>query len=56
LFTGKEPVFTMLLKIRFVCALLLLVAGSAQAASSWSFDDGRISVVSKKDAEGTPDK
>jgi hypothetical protein len=42
--------------IQLVSALLLIAAGTAHAASSWSFDDGRVSIVSKKDAEGSPEK
>lgn len=32
-------------------SLLLLAAGTAQAASSWAFDDGSISVTSKTAGE-----
>ena len=36
----------------FVPSLLLLAAGAAQAASSWSFDDASLTVTSKKNPEG----
>lgn len=39
-----------------VSSLLLLAAGAAQAASSWSFNDGTISVTSKKGADGIKEK
>jgi oligosaccharyltransferase complex subunit delta (ribophorin II) len=32
----------------FVPSLLLLAAGAAQAASSWGFEDGSLTVSSKK--------
>lgn len=32
-------------------SLLLLAAGAVQAASSWSFDDGAVSISSKKGGE-----
>jgi oligosaccharyltransferase complex subunit delta (ribophorin II) len=32
----------------FVPSLLLLAAGAAQAASSWGFDEGSITVGAKK--------
>ncbi|KAH8682447.1 Oligosaccharyltransferase subunit Ribophorin II-domain-containing protein [Xylariales sp. PMI_506] len=35
----------------FVAPLVLLAAGAAQAASSWGFDEGTLSVVAKKAAE-----
>ncbi|KAK0657462.1 Oligosaccharyltransferase subunit Ribophorin II-domain-containing protein [Cercophora newfieldiana] len=37
-------------------ALLLAAAGVAQAASSWSFDDGSLSIAAKKGAEGVKEK
>ena len=35
-----------------VPSLLFLAAGAAQAASSWSFEDGTVSVTSKKAGAG----
>ncbi len=37
-------------------SLLLFAAGAVQAASSWSFDQGTISVSSKKNADGVKEK
>ena len=37
-------------------ALLLAAAGIAQAASSWSFDEGSLTVVAKKASEGVKEK
>ncbi|KAB5549999.1 Dolichyl-diphosphooligosaccharide--protein glycosyltransferase subunit Swp1 [Coniochaeta sp. 2T2.1] len=37
-------------------AALLLAAGVAEAASSWSFDEGTVSVVSKKAGDGLKEK
>lgn len=35
---------------------LLVLAGVAQAASSWGFDDGTLSVVAKKGGAGVKEK
>ncbi|KAI1392742.1 Oligosaccharyltransferase subunit Ribophorin II-domain-containing protein [Hypoxylon trugodes] len=40
----------------FVAPLMLLAAGAAQAASSWSFDDAKLTVNSKKAGAGTKEK
>ncbi|KAI4864998.1 Oligosaccharyltransferase subunit Ribophorin II-domain-containing protein [Hypoxylon rubiginosum] len=40
----------------FVTPLLLLAAGAAQAASSWGFDDAKLTVSPKKVAGGAKDK
>lgn len=32
-------------------SLLLLAAGAVQAASSWTFEDGRVSISAKKGGE-----
>lgn len=37
--------------MRFLHSLLLLAAGTAQAASSWGFDDASVVVGSKKSAD-----
>ena len=37
-------------------AALLLAAGIAEAASSWSFDEGTVAVVSKKGGDGLKEK
>lgn len=34
-----------------ISSLLLLAAGAVQAASSWSFDDGSVSISTKKGGE-----
>jgi hypothetical protein len=52
----KHAAFTMRATTQLLSTLLLLAAGAAQAASSWSFDDGSISVVSKKDGDGAAQK
>lgn len=40
-----------------ISSLVLLAAGAVQAASSWSFDDGSVSISSKKAAgEATKEK
>ncbi|KAI1137082.1 Dolichyl-diphosphooligosaccharide--protein glycosyltransferase subunit Swp1 [Hypoxylon sp. FL0543] len=40
----------------FVAPLLLLAAGAAQAASSWGFDDAKLTVSAKKAAAGAKEK
>ncbi|KAK0618423.1 Oligosaccharyltransferase subunit Ribophorin II-domain-containing protein [Bombardia bombarda] len=40
----------------FASALLLLAAGTAQAASSWGFDEGSVSVAAKKGSEAVREK
>lgn len=40
----------------FAAPLLLLAAGAAQAASSWGFDDAKLSVIPKKAADGAKTK
>lgn len=37
-------------------ALLLAVAGIAQAASSWSFEDASLSIAARKGSEGVREK
>ncbi|KAK3336149.1 Oligosaccharyltransferase subunit Ribophorin II-domain-containing protein [Cercophora scortea] len=37
---------------QFASALLLVAAGTAQAAASWGFDDASVTVIAKKAAEG----
>ncbi|KAI0149880.1 Oligosaccharyltransferase subunit Ribophorin II-domain-containing protein [Hypoxylon sp. NC0597] len=39
-----------------VAPLLLLAAGAAQAASSWGFDDAKLTLTAKKAAAGAKDK
>lgn len=34
-----------------ISSLLLLAAGAVQATSSWSFDDGSVSISTKKGGE-----
>lgn len=36
----------------FASALLLAAAGTAQAASSWGFDDATVSITAKKGSDG----
>jgi oligosaccharyltransferase complex subunit delta (ribophorin II) len=35
---------------------MLVVAGVAQAASSWSFDEASLSIAAKKGADGVKEK
>lgn len=37
-------------------AVLLVAAGVAEAASSWSFDEATVAVVSKKAGDGLKEK
>ncbi|CAN8101314.1 unnamed protein product [Discula destructiva] len=41
------------MRVSGLSSLLLLAAGAVQAASSWSFDDGAVSISSKKGGEAT---
>jgi oligosaccharyltransferase complex subunit delta (ribophorin II) len=41
---------------QFFTTALLVAAGVAEAASSWTFDDASVSVVSKKASDGSKEK
>lgn len=41
---------------QFFTTALLVAAGVAEAASSWTFDDASVSVVSKKASDGSKAK
>jgi hypothetical protein len=47
---------TMYFSKSLLSAALLLTAGIAEAASSWSFDEGTVTVVSKKAGDGLKEK